>query len=376
MGSDARPRVVLLVTLAGVGGAQRYVAELATVLAADYDVVVAAHGDGPLPAAVRAAGARHVPLRHVRRRVGPRDALGLLEVMALLARERPAVLHANSSKAGILGRAAAVLTGVPVRVFTAHGWAFGAHDGVAGTLYRWADRAAAPLTTAVICVAESERRAGLAARACRPARTWVIHNAVDVAAQPRAALRGDPPVVVAVGRLAAPKDPLTLVGALARLAPGSFRAVLVGDGPLRAAVAAAVRAAGLDGAVTLTGDRRDLAPLLAGADVFALASRSEGFPISVLEAMAAGLPVVASDVGGVGEAVVDGATGRLVPPGDPDALAAALRDVLADGARRRAMGAAGRARAAERFDLPRFGAEHRALYERLVAAAPPKRTRR
>ena len=165
-------------------------------------------------------------------------------------------------------------------------------------------------------------------------------------------------MIVSVGRLAAPKDPLALVAALARLPAGAFRAVLVGGGPKHAAVAAAIRGAGLDGVVDLVGDRDDVPAALAAADLFVLASRSEGLPMSVLEAMAAGLPVVASAVGGVAEAVADGETGLLVAPGDVDALAGAIERLLADGTLRRAMGSAGRARAAEHFALGRFRAEH------------------
>ena len=375
MPSDGRHRILLLVTLSGVGGAQTYVAALVPALAERFDVVVAAQGEGPLRDAVRDAGARYVALRHVRRAVGPRDALGLLELMALMRRERPAVLHANSSKAGILGRLAAALSRVPVRVFTAHGWAFGARGGPSSALYRWADRLARPLTTAVVCVSESERTVGLAARTCDPARTCVIHNGVALDGVAPAALDGAPPVLVSVGRLAAPKDPLTLVTALASLPPGSFRAVLVGGGPEHAAVAAAVRRAGLDGVVALLGDRDDVPALLAAGDLFVLASRSEGFPMSVLEAMAAGLPVIASAVGGVPEAVLDGETGMLVPPGDAGALAGAIVRLLADGRLRREMGSAGRARAAAHFGLERFAAQHVQVYERALAEAPKRRRR-
>ena len=114
----------------------------------------------------------------------------------------------------------------------------------------------------------------------------------------------------------------------------------------------------------LAGSRGDVPDLLARADVFVLASRSEGAPISILEAMAAGLPVVASDVGGVGELVVDGATGLLVPAGDPAALAAALERLLADPELRRRLGAAGRERARERFDLRAARDAHVSLYVR------------
>lgn len=360
------PRILLLITLAETGGAQTYVASLLPALAPRFDVVVAAHGDGPLRAAAHASGARFVSLRHVRREVHPlRDLRGVAELVALMRRERPQIVHCNSSKAGVLGRVAATLARVPVRIFTAHGWAFAAHRGAASALYRWADRLMAPLTTVTICVAQAELRAGLAARTCRAQRSVVIPNAVDVLGAPRAALAGEPPRLASVGRLAAPKDPLTLVRALARLPAGSFTAVVAGDGPLRDAVEAEARALGV--AVDLAGARDDVAALLAASDLFVLSSRSEGAPLSVLEAMAAGLPVVACDVGGIREQVVDGGTGLLVPPGDPALLAAAIGRLLGDPQLRRRLGAAGRHRGEERFDVAAQRRAHVDLYARELA---------
>jgi len=365
---DRMPRVLILITLAEPGGAQTYIAQLLPALAARCEVVVAAYGDGPLRDAAREAGVRFVGLRHVRRALRPgRDLLGLLELLALIRRERPDVVHANSSKAGVLGRVAALLMRVPVRVFTVHGWAFKAYAGLPSRLYLWADRLMSPLTSATICVSETERAAGLAARTCRPRSTVVIPNAVDVEAAPRAGGDGDPPRIVTVGRLAAPKDALTLVRALALLDQIRFSALLVGDGPDRAGVEAEVRSLDLEDRVELAGSRADVPTLLAAADVFVLSSRSEGAPISILEAMAAGLPVVACDVGGVGELVADGETGLLVPPAEPARLAEALRRLLADPELRRRLGAAGRARARERFDLPAFRAAHLELYARELA---------
>ena len=175
-----RPRVLIVVTLAETGGAQTYVASLLPALVEAYEVVVAAHGPGPLLETARRAGARFVELEHVRRPLSPwRDLRGLLELVALLRRERPDILHANSSKAGVLGRLAAALSGVPIRIFTVHGWAFTAHSGIAAALYVRAERMMRPLTTVTICVAESERVAGLAARACDPERTIVIRSGID-----------------------------------------------------------------------------------------------------------------------------------------------------------------------------------------------------
>jgi len=177
----ARPRVLLLITLAETGGAQRYVASLLPALSEEFDVVVAAHGDGFLAEESGMAGVRYVPLRHVRRPLDLReDLLGLVELFRLFRRERPAAIHANSSKVGVLGRLAAAAARVPVRIFTVHGWAFRAYCGPVATAYLWADRLMSPLTTTTICVAESERRAGLRARTCRASRTVVIRNGVEL----------------------------------------------------------------------------------------------------------------------------------------------------------------------------------------------------
>jgi glycosyltransferase involved in cell wall biosynthesis len=361
----SRPRLLLLITLAETGGAQAYVASLLPALVAEYDVAVAAHGDGFLREASTRAGARYLALEHVRRPLDPRqDALGLLELVRLFRRVRPQIVHANSSKAGFLGRLAAVAAGVPVRVFTAHGWAFKAHDGLAAKAYLWADRLMSPLTTTTICVAESELRAGLRARTCRAARTVVIRNGVALGPPPprRPQRPGAPVELLSVGRLRAPKDFTTLVRAVAALAPGSVRLRIAGDGPDRAAVADEVARLGLDGAVELLGARDDVADLLAGADAFVLSTDSEGLPMSVLEAMAAGLPVVASAVGGVPELVRDGETGALVPPRDPKALAAAIAGLAADAGLRARLGDAARRRAEREFALPTFQRAHLDVY--------------
>jgi glycosyltransferase involved in cell wall biosynthesis len=362
--------VFLLITLAEIGGAQSYVASLLPALAPRFDVVVAAHGTGPLrDAAATPEGARYISLDHVRRRINPwRDVAGLLELVRVLRRERPDILHANSSKAGVLGRLAAHLAGVPIRIFTVHGWAFSAHSGPSSRLYRFADRLVRPLTTVTVCVSQRERLTGLAAGTCDAERTVVIPNAVETGRAPRSSATGrERPLIITVGRLKAPKDFLTLVRALDALPPDSFDAVIVGEGPDRSRLEAEIEALGLTHRVRLAGERQDVTDLLAAADVFVLPSASEGMPVSVLEAMAAGLPVVASRVGGVPEQVADGETGLLVEPGDAGELAAAVGRLIHDGELRRRLGAAGRARAEEEFDLDQFRRAHVELYSRELA---------
>jgi glycosyltransferase involved in cell wall biosynthesis len=362
----ARPRLLLLITLAEAGGAQTYVAQLLPGLTSAFDVTVAAHGAGPLREAAAAAGVRFVPLRHVRRRVSlSRDALGLVELYRLCRRERPHIVHSSSSKAGVLGCLAAAAAGIPVRIFTVHGWASSWHPGRLDLLGEKLIRSTA---TQIVCVSEGARARGLAAGTCRSDRTVVIANAIDVRAAPVRSHADGVPTLVTVGRLKAPKDPLTLVRALASLNGASFRAVIAGDGPERARVAEELDGLGLAGSVELVGERGDVPELLAAADVFVLSSRSEALPMSIIEAMAAGLPVVSSGVGGVPELVADGETGFVVPPGDPAALAGALSRLIADPDLRRRMGTAGRARAETLFDLPSFHRAHLDLYARALTA--------
>lgn len=359
----------MLVTLAEIGGAQTYVMSLVPALAERFDVTVGAWGPGPLRAATERAGATYVPLQHVRRALHPvHDVLGVAELVRLMRRVQPQVVHTNSSKAGVLGRIAAAVARVPVRIFTVHGWAFKAHYGLASRLYLLADRLVRPITTRFVCVAETERELGIRARTCTAAQTTVIHNAVDTASAQKAVLAGDPPLLLSVGRLKEPKDFVTLVRALAHIEE-PFRARILGEGPDRAAVEAEVGRLGLTDCVELAGEVDDVPAQLAAADAFVLSSRSEGMPMSILEAMAAGLPVVATRVGGIPELVADGETGLLVPAGDDVALGVALRRVVGDAELRRTLGSRGRARAVAEFDVAQFRRAHLDLYERELAAA-------
>jgi glycosyltransferase involved in cell wall biosynthesis len=251
---------------------------------------------------------------------------------------------------------------VPARVFTVHGWAFAAYSGGASRLYLAADRLMRPLTTRTICVAENELRKGIAARTCDAQHTVVIRNAIDVQRAPRAKPDEGTPRIVFVGRLKYPKDGETLLRAAAALGDRDYVLEIVGDGPDREQLESLPH----DERVRFAGERDDVPQLLAASSVFVLSSRSEGLPISVLEAMAAGLPVVASDVGGLREQVVDGETGLLVPAGDAAALADALARLIDDPSLRRTMGDASRARAEALFDLPAFHRAHLELYRSLL----------
>lgn len=184
----------------------------------------------------------------------------------------------------------------------------------------------------------------------------------------------DTPILCNVANLTRPKSHLTLIAAMARLRPttSDLQCWIAGSFEHEPAMVEAVRAAiadsGLSQTVQLLGRRRDVPDLLHAADIFVLSSRQEGFPITILEAMAAGRPIVATDVGGCAEAVVHGETGLIVPPEDPPALAEAIASLLADPERARAMGKAGRERVQREFTVDRMVEQHLELYERVIGA--------
>jgi glycosyltransferase involved in cell wall biosynthesis len=197
----------------------------------------------------------------------------------------------------------------------------------------------------------------------------VIYNGVaDVPPAQRARPDAGPPRIVAVARFEPPKDHATLLQALARLAGEAWELELVGDGPLLGTIRDFAARLGIAGRVRFSGYERDPAAALSSAQLFALSSRSEGFPRSILEAMRAGLPVVASNVGGVGEAVIQGENGVVVEAGDVDGWAAALRRMIGDAPARERFGAAARSAYEAKFRLERTVAQTRDLYAAVLAA--------
>lgn len=268
-----------------------------------------------------------------------------------------AIVHAHSSRAGGLVRAA--LPGRRRLIYTPNCFAYTTGFSPARrAVYRALEQALVPRTGAIVATCEWERaeaRKLLGAAA----RTTVIPNGVRPCgdAAPDPALVGfaaGRPLVGMVAALRPQKDPLALVRAVARLAqdgPPPWAMAIVGNGPLEGAVEEEIARLGVGEHVRRFPFTGDPTPALRALELFVLPSLWEAFPIATLEAMACAVPVLAASVGGVAEQVVDGVTGRIVAPGDLDALTAALADALADRARLRAWGAAARARVDERYTI-------------------------
>jgi glycosyltransferase involved in cell wall biosynthesis len=280
------------------------------------------------------------------------------------------VVHLHSSKVGFIGRVAASLSRRrDAVIFTPHAWSFWADSGAAARLYVTLERIAAGSCRLIMVVSEAERRAGLEAGVGTPSQYRVVLNGVEL--ERFSAVRR--PVanrIIAVGRLARQKRPdvlVRMVGYLRERNP-QVELHLVGDGPDRAQVEALIAELRLRDHVKLLGTRADVPALLSRAACFVLASDYEGCPLSILEAMAAGVAVVSTRVGGVPEIVEDGRTGRLVEPGDPEALARVLGDVLEDPGTLRRLGEEGRRVAAARFSRERMAAEVQQLYDETAEA--------
>ena len=304
------------------------------------------------------------------------DLRALRELVALIRARSFDLIHAHGAKAGVLGRLAGVLTRTPV-VYTPHGWAFNEYefrDPSPSRLHHvtvvQTERRLARLARFTICVSRFEEYAAAAQRLPHPERRRVVHHGVEVdrRAEPDPQLiewKADGVLIGAVSVFRPEKGLNHLVEAAAILrerAPG-VRVALVGEGDEREALERQIARLDLGQVARVFSYGGSVEPHLAALDCFALPSfQFEAAGIGVLEAMAMGLPVVASRIGGVPESVRDGETGVLVSPGDPSALAGAILELAADGSTRRRMGEAGQAVVAEGFTLGREATRLAALY--------------
>lgn len=314
------------------------------------------------------------------REVNPiKDLLCLWRLTSFLRSENVQIVHTHSSKAGIVGRWAARLAGVPVIIHTVHGW--GHHDRqhpLVRNFYIWLEKRTLPITDRLIVVSKRDIEKGLQDNIGSPENYTVIRSGIELdrfghPTVPRSEMRAslgipeDAPVIGSVTRLSAQKAPLDFVRAMGQVAQvhPETHFVMVGDGPLRPDVEALAVELGIADRLVLTGLRRDVPELLATFDIFVLSSLWEGLPRVLPQAMATALPVVATAIDGNAEIVQDGVNGLLTPPGDPAELAAALLRLLADPELARTMGQAGLAGVAE-FGAERMVEQIADLYRQLL----------
>jgi glycosyltransferase involved in cell wall biosynthesis len=348
-------KIAYIVTRADpIGGVQIHIRDLAAAVQSQgHTATVLSGGSGPFIDALRAQGTPTVMLRHLSVPIDPvRDLLALREIRAVVMRLHPDLLAVHSAKATVLGRLVGRALRIPV-VVTAHGWTFTpGFPRIQAAAYRQIERLLGPLASKIIAVSEFDRRLALDARIVAEDRIVTVHNGMpDIPSRLRAEPDRSPPRLVMVARLGAQKDHTSLLRALAGLTHHPWELELIGEGPLMGEMKSLAATLGIGGRVQFLGQRTDVDQRLAEAQVSLLVTNWEGFPLSILESMRAGLPVVASAVGGIDEAVRHEDTGYLVPRGDVALLRDRIEKLLANPGLRRRMGTSGRARYEQHFTL-------------------------
>jgi glycosyltransferase involved in cell wall biosynthesis len=378
-------KVLHLITRLVVGGAQENTLLTAQLLdKADWEVTIVSGpqtgSEGSLLETVRALGIPLVVEPSLVREVHPlKDFLALFRLARLIREGGYTIVHTHSSKAGIVGRWAAKLARAPLIIHTVHGW--GHHDHqhpLVRAYYIWLERLTLPITDKLIVVSPLNIEKGVSDGIGQPDDYLVIRSGIELERfghpqTPRDVTRTAwkipvaAPVVGTVTRLSPQKGPLDFVRAAALIlqAQPACYFLLVGEGPMHDEVVTLAGQLGIGHRLVLTGLRRDVPELMAAFDLFVLSSLWEGLPRVLPQAMATGLPIVATATDGSAEAIVDGVNGFLVPPGDPAALAQQVITLLNEPTLAQQMGAAGQQRVAE-FDVRRMVEQIAQLYEKLL----------
>jgi len=383
-------RAVTIITKMELGGAQEVALFTVRNLSRDrYDVtLISGEGGGLAAEAKSILGAKFIEVPEMVREISPvkdlRALARLYSIIRRLVRENPAgvLVHTHSSKAGILGRLAAYLAGARVVVHSVHGFGFNDHQGpLKRNAYILIERLVAGVTDFFVADAYDNIKKGMRAGIFGEGRAKVIRSGIDTAyystpPDDAAGLKrglGLPdgaPVALMVACLKPQKAPLDYVRVAARVLESVPEAhfVHVGDGELRTEVEAEVARLGISGNFHMLGWRRDIRELIHISDVMVLTSLWEGLPKVLLEAMAAGKPIVATTVDGTPEAVVDGRDGFLAEPHDIARMSEKAALLLSDGPLARRMGEAGREMVSE-FEEKGMLREIEALYDNLLKEA-------
>lgn len=334
--------------------------------------------DGPLPDALRTLGARVHTLK-----IGSRFDIGAIRRIETLCRqELYQVVHSHNVRANVHARIGAVRAGVPVRVSTIHNSVF-AYDvsPPMQRLYAAAESRTAGWATKIIAVSDGISADLIHRYRINPEKVRVIPNGIDPErlqpGRPPGAMREElglgssVPLILQVGRLTSQKGYDLLIQAMpsVRRRHPDVRLLCVGEGPDRAQLEALAAAHGVSDCVHFAGHREDVPDWLAAVDLVALASRSEGMPYTLLEAMGIGKAVVATRIGGIVDVVKDKTTGVLVPPEDIPALADAISDLLAEPRNRERLGQAARSQVLRSYTAEATARAVVELYEELVLAA-------
>jgi glycosyltransferase involved in cell wall biosynthesis len=329
---------------------------------------------------VKRNGVKVIALPALVRSIRPvKDFKALISLVRLIFEEKPDIVHTHSSKSGILGRLAAKMTGVPHIIHTPHGHVFYGHFGAfASRIFMWVEKIFSVFTDRIVALTDGEKNDYINLSVCPPEKLLKIHSGVDVKKFMQAngnrvekrrslGLDQNEAVIGFVGWLLPIKGPDYLLKAMDDVWHEHQEAslVLVGKGDMDVDLRAEARKKNANGKVKFLGWREDIDEIMPLFDMLVLPSLNEGMGRVLVEAMAAGKPVVASRVGGIPDLVRDGETGYLVPPADEEALANGIKKLLDDPANAKQMGLRGQEHCRQ-FSLEAMIAKLDALYSELI----------
>lgn len=355
-----------------IGGAHIHVRDLALWLQSrGYRVSIVVGGSGFYFDHLRDHGLAVYPCSAMVRTISPlRDLWALVQLHRLIAGLAPDLISLHSAKAGLLVRVLSSVGLTPPCLFTAHGWSFS--EGISTSTafaYLAIERWAANACKRIITVCQSDFRLAIKSGVAQPPKLICIHNGMpDVPLVRCDAWNGERPIrLISIARFEPQKDHDTLISALTQLRSFDWTLTLVGEGSGRTALEQRVVALGLQNRVHFIGRSNRVADLLAQADLFLLVSKWEGFPRSILEAMRAGLPVIATNVGGVAESVQHGCTGWLIPPSNQQALTDVMLKSFQDPEMLRSFGQAGRDLFEQHFEFTTMALKTEQIYRDIWA---------
>jgi len=314
-----------------IGGASIHLIDLALGMKArGHDVIIFSGGSGVFTDFAKQKGLSVFSLNYLKRDLNIfLDSKAFFEILNVIKLHNPDLVHSHSTKAGILGRLCCFILKIP-NVFTAHGWSF--TDGIPflrRNFYLLIEKFVGLFSDHIITVSEYDRQLALSYRIASPSKISTIVNGVHDLYTP-SSFSGihDPIKLVMVARFDHPKDHLLLVNALHSLRHLPFTMYFVGDGPLLNSVSDFVSNLSSSDKFFFLGSRNDIVDILSSMDLFILISKWEGLPLTILEAMSCHLPILASNVGGVSEAVIPGENGWLIPKDDLNTLTDRLSYIL------------------------------------------------
>lgn len=351
-----------------IGGASIHLIDLAKRLKDDgHEIIVAAGGGGELKERIEKNENKYVSLSYLVRDINPwNDVRATVEIYKLIKQEVPDLVCLHSSKAGLLGRIASFMAGVP-NTFTVHGWAFTeGKNKISKFVYKIIEKSGGMFSKQIICVSKFDYNLGIKKDIVSTRKLNIVQNGIFE--EPIVRNNKDKKTVklIMVARFEDQKDQELLIRALSNLKDQKWQLEFVGDGSNLPKMKNLAKDLEVNNKINFLGFRKDVKNLLSQADIFVLTSNYEGLPITILEAMRAKLPVVASDVGGVVEQVKDGQTGFTIQGKDINKLTKSLNALISDKELREEMGTNGYELFREQFTFEGMYQKTLGVYEKAI----------